>query len=172
MNEQIPPVNYTGTVPCDWCGSWSQCDECAVDPKVAERMHHLCWVSNDNPMDEAEGGHIHACCEAHELYWKDAHFATSLEGVEPEEIVAMLPKLEGIKRLIAFVSITDNDPDHCGCVVDEDGSTITACREHPEGGSPKGTSSGRTTKSGSSTPSCTATWPSLHDDLKFCAVLN
>jgi hypothetical protein len=138
MNEQIPPVNYTGTVPCDWCGSWSQCDECADDPKVAERMHHLCWVSNDDPMDEAVGGHIHACSDAHELYWKDAHFATSLEGVDPFEIRTMLPKLEGIKRLIALVAMAD-DPEPCACVIDpEDGSTITACVLHPEGGSPIG----------------------------------
>lgn len=91
-----------------------------------------------NPMDEAKGGHIHACCPQHLLYWQSAEFATSLEGVDPFEIRTMLPKLEGIKRLIALVAMAD-DPEPCACVIDpEDGSTITACVLHPEGGSPIG----------------------------------
>jgi hypothetical protein len=60
-DEKIPPVNYTGDVPCDCCGSMTVCDKCETDPKVAELMHRLLWIDNDNPMDESLGGHVHLC---------------------------------------------------------------------------------------------------------------
>ena len=89
-------------------------------------------------MDESPGGHIHACSDAHELYWKDAASATSFEGVSPEEIVAMFPTLDALHREIAIASIFDDEDMDCACEIDpEDGSTIRACHEHPEGGSPK-----------------------------------
>jgi hypothetical protein len=58
--EEIPEVNYTGTVPCDCCGSLTQCSQCE-DPAVAEEMHRLLWMSDYSPMDH----HIHLCgpCE-------------------------------------------------------------------------------------------------------------
>jgi len=43
--------------------------------------------ATDDPMDADQDGHIHACCDEHELYWQDAHFATSLEGAPNEEIL-------------------------------------------------------------------------------------
>jgi len=44
--EIIPPVNYSGDVPCDCCGSMTFCDTCADDPKVAEAMHHELWYGD------------------------------------------------------------------------------------------------------------------------------
>ena len=86
---------------CDWCGAYCHCEKCE-DPLVAKMMQEL-----DNPMDSDQGGHIHACCDEHELYWKDAHFATSLEGVTSEEIAAMLPTLTGVRLQIAVAALAE-----------------------------------------------------------------
>jgi hypothetical protein len=43
--ERIPPVNYSGNVPCECCGSMLHCEKCE-DPKVAELMHHLLWFTD------------------------------------------------------------------------------------------------------------------------------
>jgi len=123
---------------CDWCGAYTDCEKCD-DPKVAALMDgpDIPGVF-DNPMDEAQGGHIHSCCDEHELFWQDATFATSLEGEDPLEVRMMLPSLalQPVQYRIALAALTDN-PDDCDCVVDPtDGSTVTACVLHPEGGSP------------------------------------
>jgi len=64
---------------CDWCGAYCDCDKCD-DPATAALMAGL-----DDPMDESVGGHVHACCDEHELYWKDAEYWTAHEGHDPEE---------------------------------------------------------------------------------------
>jgi hypothetical protein len=61
----------------------------------------------DNPMDEAQGGHIHACCAPHFLYWESGNFATSLEGMTSEEIGAIIPTLRGVKLGIAVVAFME-----------------------------------------------------------------
>jgi hypothetical protein len=88
---------------CDWCGAYFHCEKCK-DPEVAKMMQGL-----DNPMDSDQGGHIHACCDAHELYWEDAHFATSLENVPAEEIAAMLPTLTGVRHQIAIAGLAEGE---------------------------------------------------------------
>ncbi len=118
---------------CDWCGSYCVCELCD-DPKARAMMDDPDYHGVDNPMEAP--GHIHVCSDEHELFWEDAHFATSLEGVEPKEIVAMLPTLTGVRYRIALAAMTDS-PEDCDCVVDPtDGSTVLACALHPEGGSP------------------------------------
>ena len=69
---------------CDWCGAYTDCEKCD-DPKVAALMDgpDIPGVF-DNPMDEAQGGHIHSCCDEHELYWKHADYWNEREGEEPE----------------------------------------------------------------------------------------
>ena len=122
---------------CDWCGSWTDCERCD-DPKTRALMDD---PDIDNPMDEKQGGHIHACVASHLLYWEDGEFATSLEGLPAEEIRAMLPTLHGVRlgiAVVAFMEAVNDEEEDCDCVVDhEDGSTIVACVKHPKGGSPK-----------------------------------
>ena len=65
--------------------------------------------ATDDPMDAGTGGHIHACCDEHELYWQDAHFATSLEGATNEEILAMMPALTGVQRQIAEAALAEGE---------------------------------------------------------------
>jgi hypothetical protein len=36
-------------------------------------------------MDADQGGHIHACCDEHELYWSDAPYWTEHEDCEPDD---------------------------------------------------------------------------------------
>ena len=47
-------------VPCDCCGSFTDCEKCD-DPAVAAEMHRLLWETDESPMDH----HIHLCgpCE-------------------------------------------------------------------------------------------------------------
>jgi len=90
---------------CDWCGTWCDCEKCE-DPTVRALMED---PATDNPMYAAQDGHIHACCDEHELYWQDAHFATSLESVPAEEIAAMLPTLAGVQRQIAQAALTEGE---------------------------------------------------------------
>jgi hypothetical protein len=121
---------------CDWCGSWTDCERCD-DPKTRALMD---GPDIDNPMDEKQGGHIHACATSHLPYWEDGEFTTSLEGESAEEIWAMIPSLTGVQFRIAEVAMVEafENVKECDCVVDpEDGSTITACVLHPQGGSPK-----------------------------------
>lgn len=40
----------------------------------------------DDPMNVDEGGHIHACCDEHELYWQDAHYWTEHQDCEPDDL--------------------------------------------------------------------------------------
>ena len=64
-DEHIPPVNYTGDIPCQCCGTMMHCDKCE-DPKVAELIHHLLWETDLDPDDPANGAHgVHLCgwCE-------------------------------------------------------------------------------------------------------------
>jgi hypothetical protein len=68
---------------CDWCGTLCDREECD-DPQVAARMDDPDARGIDNPVDEAAGGHIHACCAPHILYWESGEFATSLEGKTSE----------------------------------------------------------------------------------------
>jgi hypothetical protein len=93
-------------------------------------------------MDEKQGGHIHACCDEHLVYWEDAVFATSIEGLSSKEICAMIPTLTDVRLKIASMAMLEtalDEEDDCECVVDhEDGSTIRACDLHPQGGSLKG----------------------------------
>jgi len=90
---------------CDWCGAWCDCEKCD-DPAVRALMDDR---ATDDPMDAGTGGHIHACCDEHELYWQDAHFATSLEGATNEEILAMMPALTGVQRQIAEAALAEGE---------------------------------------------------------------
>jgi hypothetical protein len=63
---------------CDWCGAYAECEKCD-DPTTAKLMDEL-----DDPMDADQGGHTHACCDEHELYWKHADYWNEREGEEPE----------------------------------------------------------------------------------------
>jgi hypothetical protein len=92
---------------CDWCGAYTDCEKCD-DPKVAALMDgpDIPGVFDD-PMDEEQGGHIHACVASHLLYWEDAHFATSIDGASSEEIRAMLPTLKGVQLEIAVVAFME-----------------------------------------------------------------
>lgn len=63
---------------CDWCGAYCECEKCD-DPATAKMMDEL-----DDPMDTHQGGHIHACCDEHELYWKHGAYWTEREGAEPK----------------------------------------------------------------------------------------
>jgi hypothetical protein len=89
--------------PCDWCGAWCDCAKCD-DPAVRALMDD---PATDDPMDADQGGHIHACCDEHELYWQHAHFATSLEGAPNEEILAMMPELTGVRLQIAEAALAE-----------------------------------------------------------------
>jgi hypothetical protein len=64
---------------CDWCGGYTECERCD-DPATAKLMDEL-----DAPMDADQGGHIHACCDLHELYWQDAPYWTEHEECEIDE---------------------------------------------------------------------------------------
>lgn len=127
---------------CDWCGAYCHCERCD-DPKTAALMDgpDIPGVFT-NPMDEKQGGHIHACCDEHLVYWEDAVFATSIEGLSSKEICAMIPTLTDVRLKIASMAMLEtalDEEDDCECVVDhEDGSTIRACDLHPQGGSLKG----------------------------------
>lgn len=79
------------TNPCPICGA----------SKGDERLH--CDVC------ELPIGQIHACCDAHELYWEGAHLATSLESVPTEEIAAMLPELSGARPQIAIAILAEGE---------------------------------------------------------------
>jgi hypothetical protein len=129
MNHR--PQNFKGENKmlrcCDWCGAYTDCEKCD-DPKVAALMDgpDIPGVFDD-PMDEEQGGHIHACVASHLLYWEDGGFSTSLEGLPAEEIRAMLPTLHGVRlgiAVVAFMEAVNDEEKDCDCVVDpEDGST-------------------------------------------------
>lgn len=84
---------------CDWCGAYCECEKCD-DPAVKKT-----WWEMDDPMQH----HIHACSDEHELYWQDAHFATSLEGAPNEEILAMMPELTGVQLQIAEAALAEGE---------------------------------------------------------------
>jgi hypothetical protein len=65
--DEIPPVNYSGTVPCQCCGAFMDCEPCN-DPKVAEEIHRLVWHGDDDP----DGHHgVHLCSVQCEHEWNN-----------------------------------------------------------------------------------------------------
>ncbi len=90
--------------------------------KTAELMHRLCWITNENPMDDSLGGHIHLCypCERSGCNFTEPNGEGEKCGdfeYGPGEITIEPPM---------------NGDMECDCVVDpEDGSTITACALAP-----------------------------------------
>lgn len=60
---------------CDWCGGYVHCPICE-DSAVHKRMNS---DEIDDPMDEAQGGHIHWCSLEHLVFWTDAHYWTEHE---------------------------------------------------------------------------------------------
>jgi len=97
------------------------------DPKVAAPMDgpDVPGVF-DNPMDEAQGGHIHSCCAPDFLYWESGEFATLLEGMTSEEIGAIIPMLRGVKLGIAVVSFMEAVND------EEEENAVSIQQEKPQ----------------------------------------
>ena len=91
-------------------------------------MHRLCWITNENPMDESLGGHIHLC------------YPCEKSGCNFTEPNGEGEKCGDFEYSLGEITIEPpiNGDMECDCVVDpEDGSTITACALHPQDGSLK-----------------------------------
>lgn len=88
--EDIESLKRSVNGCCDWCGAYVHCPMCE-DPAVYKRMNS---GEIDDPMDEAQGGHIHWCSPEHLVFWTDAHYWTEHEGHDEEDRIFYAPRCE------------------------------------------------------------------------------